>query len=246
MAAPASSEPPALESVSTWRQPVPAALSPERTALVAEVAARVSALSPARLRVAVDGRTAAGKTSFGHELAAAIRSLGRPTLRASFDDFKNPWREATEIGYDRLTGEGYYRNAYDFASARALLLEPAGQQGSGNVVLCAHDPMTGADHRDEWVTAPPDAVLIVDSVFAFRPEYNQFWDFRIWLEVPEAVALARGVGRDTEAVGGADEATRLHRDRYGAAEAIYLAEVSPRDQADLVIDNEFFDRPRIL
>ena len=44
----------------------------------------------------------------------------------------------------------------------------------------------------------------------------------------------------------ADEATRLHRDRYEAAVAIYLAEVSPRDHADLVIDNEFFDRPRLL
>src|ERR1700729_1731677 len=99
MAAPASSEPPALESVSTWRQPVPAAASPGRTALVAGVAAHVTALSPARLRVAVDGRTGAGKTSFGHELAAAVRAPGRPTLRASFDDFKNPWREAREVGY---------------------------------------------------------------------------------------------------------------------------------------------------
>ena len=62
--------------------------------------------------------------------------------------------------------------------------------------------------------------------------------------VRQAVALARGVARDTAAEGGADEATRLHRDRYEAAVAIYLAEVSPRDHADLVIDNEFFDRPR--
>jgi uridine kinase len=114
------------------------------------------------------------------------------------------------------------------------------------VVLCAHDPITGADHRGDQVTAPSDAVLIVDTVFAFRPEYNQFWDYRIWLEVPEAVALARGVARDTAAEGGADQATRLHRDRYEAAVAIYLAEVSPRDHADLVIDNEFFDRPRLL
>jgi uridine kinase len=67
--------------------------------------------------VIVDGLTASGKTSFGHELAASIRSLDRSTLRASLDDFKKPWSDARAKGYDRLSGEGYYRNAPDFESA---------------------------------------------------------------------------------------------------------------------------------
>jgi uridine kinase len=90
------------------------------------------------------------------------------------DDFKNPWSEAHEKGYDRVSGEGYYRNAYDFVSSRNLLLGPARRGGSGKVVLCAHDPLTREDHRSKVVTAPTDAVLIVDSVFAFRPEYNPY------------------------------------------------------------------------
>ena len=234
----------AFESVSTWRQPTPPPLSPARTELIGEVAARICRLSPGRLRVAVDGFTAAGKTSFGHELAAAIRQRGRPTLRASLDDFKNPWREAIALGYDRVTGEGYYRNAPDFRSARELLLRPAGPDGSGQVVLCGHDPLTGEDHRDQAVCAPADAVLIVDAVFAFRPEYNEFWDYRIWLDVGADVALARGIARDTE-MEGLDEATRVHRDRYHAAERIYLAEVDPLSLADLVIDNRDFAHPHL-
>jgi uridine kinase len=212
MAAPDSSLPPALEPVSTWRQPEPPPAGPERTALIGEVAARITALSAGRLRVAVDGLTGSGKTSFGHELAAAVRGLGRPTLRASFDDFKNPWDEARQLGYDRLSGEGYYRNAYDFASARDLLLVPAGPQGSGNVVLRAHS--SG----------------ITGSGWTCRPKSR--WP--------------AGSPRDTAAEGGADAATRLHRDRYYAAEIIYLAEVGPRAHADLVIDNEFLRRPLIL
>jgi uridine kinase len=235
----------AYESVSTWRQPEPAPLSEARTAVVAEVAQRIRRRSPDRLRVAVDGFTAAGKTSFGHELAAALRALGRPTLRASFDDFKHPWRHAREHGYDRVTGNGYYRNAYDFESARTLLLAPAGPDGSGIVALCAHDPLTGADRRALTVTAPADAILVVDSVFAFRPEYNEFWDFRIWIDVDSAVSLARGIERDTASEGGVDAATTLHRDRYHAAEEIYLAEVDPRSLADVVVDNSDFAHPRL-
>jgi uridine kinase len=232
----------AFESVSTWRQPLPPPASPERAALIKDVAARVAGIAPDRLRVAIDGMTCAGKTSFGHELAAALRDLGRPTARASMDDFKNTWSEARELGYDRVSGEGYYRNAYDFRSARELLLEPAGPDGSGELVLCAHDPLTGEDHRGTTITAPADAILIVDSVFAFRPEYDEFWDYRIWLEVAPDLALRRGIARDAP-MEGAAEAASVHRDRYYAAELIYIAEVGPRARADLIIDNADFARP---
>jgi len=235
----------AFESVSTWRQPVPAPASAQRTALIATVAGWVAALGPGRLRVAVDGLTGAGKTSFGHELAAALRALGRATMRASIDDFKFPWRHAREHGYDRISGEGYYRNAYDFGSARDLLLAPAGPSGHGDVVLCGHDPLTGTDHRDKKIRAPAGAILIVDSVFAFRPEYNDCWEYRIWLDVDPQTALRRGIVRDSAAEG-ADEAARLHRDRYHPAETIYLAEVDPQSLADVTIDNRDFKRPRIL
>jgi len=234
-----------FESVSTWRQPEPEPTSATRTALIESVADTVNGVSRGRVRVAIDGRTGAGKTSFGHELASALRRLNRPTLRASLDDFKHPWRDVRERGYDRVSGEGYYRNAYDFRSAVELLLLPAGADGSGEVVLCAHDPLTGVDHRGTFVAAPDDAILIVDSVFALRPEYDAYWDFRIWLEVEPEAAFERGVGRDVDAEG-VEEATRVRRDRYGPAEEIYLAEVGPVSKADLVIDNNDFSSPRML
>jgi uridine kinase len=92
---------------------------------------------------------------------------------------------------------------------------------------------------------PPGTVLIVDSVFAFRPEYNDCWEYRIWLDVDPELALRRGIARD-RGLEGTQEATRLHRDRYQVAEATYLAEVRPQARADAVIDNRDFTRPRIL
>lgn len=233
------------ESVSSWKQDLPASTSADRRELVAGIADRVLGISPHRLRVVVDGFTASGKTSFAHELAAAIRALGRSTLRASLDDFKKPWSDAREKGYDRVSGEGYYRNAPDFVSARSLLLEPAGSSGSGIVALCAHDPLTGVDHRHVTVRAPIDGVLIVDSVFAMRPEYDEFWDFRIWLHVPAELSLARGVDRDAP-VEGREVAERIHRDRYHEAERIYVDEVDPVARADVVVDNTDFSSPFVV
>jgi uridine kinase len=161
------------------------------------------------------------------------------------DDFKNPWSEAREQGYDRISAEGYYRNAYDFRSAIELLLVPAGSDGSGRVVLCAHDPLAGIDHRNVVIDAPGDSILIVDSVFAYRPEYNAFWDYRIWLDVSSQLSLIRGIKRDSPNEG-LDEATKLHRDRYRVAEEIYVADVDPVAMADLVVDNSDFANPVVL
>jgi uridine kinase len=212
---------------------------------VDSVADRVAVASTSRLRVAIDGRTGAGKTVFADELGAALRARDRSTLRASMDDFKFPWRHAREHCYDRVSGEGYYRNAYDFESARELLLRPAGARGSGMVVLCAFDPLTGEDWRSISVDAPIDAILIVDTVFAFRSEYNEFWDVRIWLEVEAEVALARGLARDLP-MEGANDARDVHVNRYAVAEEIYIGETDPSRLADIVIDNTDLEMPRLV
>ena len=235
----------AFESVSTWKSPAPPPTLGDRVRLLSVAADRVLADSDGRLRVIVDGRTGSGKSTLADELAAIVRARGRPTLRASLDDFKRTWADARRLGYDRVSGEGYYRNAPDFVSARDLLLAPAGPSGSGVVVLCAHDPLTGEDHRRTTVMAPDDAVLIVDSVFGMRPEYDEFWEHRIWVEVHRDVALTRGIERDVPLEGRA-EAERLHRERYQVGEDLYLVEVDPRSKADTVVDNTTFGRPVIL
>jgi uridine kinase len=233
---------PVHRSVSSWQQPTPPPRSPWRSTVVERIAARILSLGPARLRVAIDGLTAAGKTSLGHELAERISAAGRPVLRASLDDFKRPWREAHL--YDRTSGEGYYRNAFDYVALTSLLLDPCGAQGSGLCALCGIDPLTQRDHSSVLVQAPPDAVLIVDGVFAFRPQINQHWDLRIWLEVDPEVSIQRGTARDQDREG--TEAEALHRDRYLLAERLYMAEVDPARLAEVVIDNTAFDHPRII
>jgi uridine kinase len=231
-----------LRSVSTWQQPIPPPASPRRAALIASVGNQILRLSDERLRVAVDGLTAAGKTSFGHELATYVSAARRPVLRASLDDFKRPWRDRHR--YDRESGPGYFRNAFDYEAVRSLLLEPAGSDGAGACVLCSIDPLTQVDHSAVVTDAPPGAVLIVDGVFAFRPEINAYWDFRIWLDIDAELSIRRGAARDADWAG--SQAESVHRDRYLPAERLYLREVDPRRIVDLVVDNSDFAAPRIV
>ncbi|MFE5487373.1 DUF6924 domain-containing protein [Streptomyces sp. NPDC056527] len=229
-------------SPSTWQQPVPAAISAERTSLVEEMARAVLARGPGRLLVGIDGFTAAGKTSFGHELAERIAGAGRPVLRATLDDFKKPWKDRHL--YDRESGEGYYRNAYDYERVRSLLLDPVRSPEADSCALCGIDPLTQIDHSAQRTPLAPDAVLVVDGVFAFRPEIDDYWDYRVWLDVDAELSVRRGAERDQNWAG--SDAEAIHRDRYLVAERIYLAEVDPLPRMDVLVDNTDFARPRLL
>ena len=62
-----------------------------RASCLLKVAEAVQALIRTHpVRVAVDGRTASGKTTFADDLANVLRSVGRDVIRTSVDGFHRP------------------------------------------------------------------------------------------------------------------------------------------------------------
>ena len=60
-------------------------------------------------RVAIDGRTASGKTTLADEIATVLRRGTRPVLRTSVDGFHRPRAERHRRG--RHSAEGYLDDA---------------------------------------------------------------------------------------------------------------------------------------
>ena len=200
------------------------------------VAKRIKQLRlPHPVRVAVDGRTASGKTTFADTLAATMRRLGRRVIRTSVDGFHRPRVERHRQG--RLSPDGYYEDARDLEAIRRLLLDPLGPGGDRVYVAASFDL-----DRDEPLECAPahaasDAVLIVDGTFLQRPELRQSWDFVIFLNVSAEEARERGVERDAPALGGIASTSELYLRRYGPAFERYEAECQPADHADAVINS---------
>lgn len=218
--------------------------TPERAAVVAEVASRIAALPRDRpRRVAIDGITAAGKTTFADELAAELERAGTNVIRVSMDGFHHP--RSVRYRQGRGSADGYYEDAYDFESVRHRLLDPLGPGGDRRYVTAVIDLATDAPVDEPPRQAPADAVLVVDGSFLQKPALRDAWDHVVHLEASFEVAAARGVQRDAVLLGGIDAARAAYADRYHAAQHRYLRECDPAARADTVVHHDDPTHPSI-
>jgi uridine kinase len=196
------------------------------------------------LRVGIDGRTAAGKTSFADELAVALRLRGGEVVRATIDDFHHP--AAIRHRKGRFSPVGYYEDARDLAALRHRLLEPCGPDGGRLVVTRAFDLDADRPISTEPRRIADDALLIVDGTFLQRPELAGLWDVVLFLRVSAREARRRGIARDGAALGGEALTARLYDERYEPAFVRYDRACRPEATADLLIDHEDPSRPQLL
>jgi uridine kinase len=192
------------------------------------------------LRVAVDGPDGSGKSTFADELAAAARSLGRPVVRVSLDDFHNV--RAVRYRQGRDSPQGFWQDSYDYQRFRGDVLEPFAPGGVRRYRQVAHDLATDEALDPPLRTAAPGSVLIVDGLFLHRDEIGNVWDLSVFLDVPFDVTAKRMAHRD----GTNPDPEHPEMRRYVEAQRIYFASCSPQQRADILIDNEDFEEPRIV
>jgi uridine kinase len=119
--------------------------------VVEKLAAELLTLSRDRLRLAVDGPDAAGKTTFADALAA---TAGAARIRA--DDFLN----APEVRMRRgqLSPEGCYRDSFDHDALRAAVASAAGWVVVDGVFLLRPELADLWDVR-VYLHVPPEVTL---------------------------------------------------------------------------------------
>lgn len=216
--------------------------SSHRTAMLDELSSLIAGIPPARpIRVAIDGRTASGKTTLADELAEVLGKTGREVIRTSIDGFHRPKVERYARG--RHSAEGYYYDARDLPAINALLLSPLGPGGDRRYRTASFDLDNDQPIEQEPQLAPADAILIVDGTFLQRPELRDGWDLAIFVETSEQVSEQRGVDRDAERLGGAEATRELYAVRYKPAFDIYERTCAPASAADAIFNNDDFARP---
>jgi uridine kinase len=196
-------------------------------------------------RVGIDGHSAAGKTTLADELATTLHvKTARPVLRVMIDHFKRHVDLRTR--YPSGSPESYYLEMFDVDAIRDELLVPLGPGGDRRYRTQIMD-FSGRTPVDCGVhVAPDDAILVADGGFLLKPALSPHWDLRVYLHIEVADVLHRGTIRDQAWMDSAEAAAARYRTYYIPGEQLYLAEVRPAEQADIVIDNRDFEAPGIL
>lgn len=208
---------------------------------LAEVIDAVKTKHP--VRVAIDGRPAAGKTTLADELALVLRSKGREVIRASVDSFL--WPRAQRYRRGMYSPEGCYYDSFDYDALYRVLLDPLGPDGDRRYQVSIYDRATDAVIFRPFTTASADAVLLFDGVFLLRPEQIDRWYLRIYLSVTFEKTLDRARRRDLMQHGSTATIDRFFRERYMPAQELYLTECRPTDHADIIFHNDEPERPRV-
>lgn len=180
--------------------------------------------SHGRTLVAVDGRHGAGQKVFADAVAENLMNRGIKVFRASMDDFFRPRSDREREGW--LDGKAHFREAYDYSLLRRVLIDPFHTSGSTSFVLTGFDEVRDQPvFQPKWMSAGPDAILIMDGVFLHRSDLAGMWNYSLWLQTAEVES------DDPEQV------------RNIASDTAYLAKTKPSELATAVIDNQDPENP---
>src|SRR5215471_5451099 len=196
----------------------------------------------ARTLIAVDGVDGSGKSRFADALAAACGREGLPAAVARVDDFRRPvdWA-ATPAPADEAAA--YYERYYDFPDLDACL--HAFLDGADRVTIPRFDSARGALDGVTEIVFGDAPLCIVEGVFVLRARATGGAPL-VTLEVGAEEARRRILERDAARGRSREEIERRLDRRYLPAQARYRLELDPRARADVLIDNDRWDRPRLL
>ncbi|SCL28652.1 uridine kinase [Micromonospora inyonensis] len=135
-------------------------ISPERL-VVALTDRLVGTPVAGRLRVAVDGPPAAEPDVLAGALVDPLRAAGRPVLHVRTADFLRP--ASVRLEHGRTNPDAYYLGWFDEAGLRREVLDPAGPDGTGQLLPSLWDARTDRASRVGYVRLPPGGVVLVSG-----------------------------------------------------------------------------------
>lgn len=216
-----------------------------RSALISHLASVINDVTRTSVvKVAIDGAMASGKSIFAAEISNELEELGANNILCSVDDFFNSRKIRYSRGFD--SAMGCYLDTVDIEGLTEAVLKPLSPGGDGRIKKAIFDAEMDQAIESSWFETKPDDILIFEGVFLQVPKLDDYWDLRIFIKADPDVALSRALERDVESFNDSNELIEKHEIRYRPAQELYLRQVSPEANADIVVDNNDYNFPRIV
>ena len=101
---------------------------------------------------------------------------------------------------------------------------------------------TASDYRKHTYDYTNVSVALIEGIFLFKPQYRKYFDLAIWVDCSFPTALARAIDRAQEGLSPANTIA-AYDTVYFPAQRIHLDQDKPRENADLIFENDNSSQP---
>ncbi len=189
--------------------------------------------------IGVNGVDTSGKTRFSINLNKYLRSRGHTADLIHIDDFHNPRKKRRE-GKNEI--EAYIHNAFNLELLASNVLKPLKHNGELNTELTLLDLDTDEFTNKKYFNIDNNAVIIVEGVLLYREPINEYFDYRVFLDITFDEVINRARVRDVPLYG--EHFLKKYKNKYIPIQKWYLSNYIPKEKSDMVIDNNDYKRPR--
>lgn len=180
--------------------------------------------------IGIDGLGGAGKSTISETLCQKFKENHYHTILLHIDDFIH----VRDVRYnsDYPDWQCYYDLQWRFDYFRDVINEiKSNKKDYINIELYDKDNDTYCEQR---IAICKNTIVIVEGIFLQRKEYNNIFDYMIYIDIPEEVRLKRVLKRDTY-IGDEQQIIDKYENRYFPAEHRYIEEYQPQMKEDYVI-----------
>jgi uridine kinase len=186
------------------------------------------------LLIGVSGIDGCGKGYVTKQLEAHLALQGVIPAILNVDGWLNlPQKRFAE----RVPALNFYENAIRFDQFFSQLVLPLGEGRSIHLEADFVEE-TASNYRKHTYDFKNVPVVLVEGIFLFKPQYRKYFDLAIWIDCSFSTALARAIGRAQEGLSPANTIA-AYDTIYFPAQRIHLVQDKPRENADLIFENDY-------
>lgn len=187
------------------------------------------------LLVGVSGIDGCGKGYVARQLEARLALHGVIPAIVNVDG----WLHLPERRFNQShPAENFYENAIRLDQFFTQLVIPVRDRRSVHLVADFTDE-TASQYRKHIYDFKDISAILVEGIFLFKRQYRTHFDLAIWIDCSFPTALARAIHRAQEGLSAA-KTIAAYETIYFPAQRIHLTRDKPRENADLIFDNDSY------
>jgi len=193
------------------------------------------------LMVGVSGIDGCGKGYLAAQLQARLALHGVIAAILNVDG----WLNLPNKRFDQdAPAVNFYENAIRLDQFFSQLVLPLKERRSIHLVADFVEE-TASDYSKHTYNYRDVSVLLVEGIFLYKLQYRKYFDLAIWIDCSFPTALARAIARAQEGLSPADTIA-AYDTIYFPAQRIHLAQDKPRENADLIFENDSSAKKPVL